>query len=412
MTGWAGGRYGAAMRSALWLRVGGSVRAYPLLADTVLAVALTLMTMLVGRQDPPAPWRPFDGPAYVLAALVTLPTFARRRAPVAVLLTCCTFWIWYVAEGYWLAVTTYGPILALYTVAATQPWPAVAGCALLSGSIGVYSGLVSGVFTPSLVAQSIVIPIAIWKIGHGAQQLTVRNAQLATAAAQLHRGQEERARLAVIDERVRIARELHDVVAHHMSVISIQAGLARYVLESDPPTARTALETTLQASGEALDEIRRLLALLRIEPETGGEPAEVYGPAPSLAYLPELFNRVRAAGVPVDVTVTGRPHPLSPGAELCVFRVIQESLTNVLKHATPAQATVRLHYGADSVTASVIDDGRPAASAEGPPDNCPNGLIGMRERAMLYGGTLTAGPREPSGFAVTLTLPTGTASSD
>jgi signal transduction histidine kinase len=167
-----------------------------------------------------------------------------------------------------------------------------------------------------------------------------------------------------------------------------------YVLRSDPDTAGTALDTVLQTSGEALDEMRRMLALLRVDPET-------YEPAPSLSRLPDLVDRVRAAGVPVEMRTIGTPPALSPGLELCAYRVIQESLTNVLKHARPATAAVWLDYGPRLFTAVIRDEG----VASGPPAATGHGLNGMRERATLYGGTLTAGPHEGGGFEVRLTLP-------
>jgi signal transduction histidine kinase len=185
-----------------------------------------------------------------------------------------------------------------------------------------------------------------------------------------------------------------------MSVISVQAGLARYVMGSDPDTASGALDTVLGTTAEALDEMRRMLALLRTD---DGEP---YHPAPGLDRLDDLVERVRGAGVPVDLVVTGDRRPLAPGVDLCAYRVVQECLTNVLKHAGPASATVTLKYEPDRLVARVEDDGcRPAAAQ--PEQAGGHGLIGMRERARLYGGTLAAGRRAEGGYAVVLTLPTG-----
>ncbi|GAB3944544.1 hypothetical protein GCM10027614_34910 [Micromonospora vulcania] len=237
-----------------------------------------------------------------------------------------------------------------------------------------------------------------WRRATGREQPTA-----ARVAQQLEYEQEQRARRAVVEERVRIARELHDVVAHHMSVISVQAGLARYVLATDPQTARTALGTVLETSGEALDELRRLLSLLRLNVDGAGEESGSYAPAPGLDQLDELVQRVRAAGVRVEVTTTGTPRSLPPGADLCAYRVIQESLTNVLKHAPLAAATVALHYARDLLTARIRDDGTPGAPRSGTAEG--HGLVGMRERAHLYGGTLTAGPQSTGGFEVVLTLP-------
>jgi signal transduction histidine kinase len=199
---------------------------------------------------------------------------------------------------------------------------------------------------------------------------------------------------------MRIARELHDVVAHHMSVIAVQAGLARYVLHADPGTAEAAIGTVLDTSAEALDEMRRMLSLLRVG--TGERRPAGYDPAPGLSDLPELFERVRAAGVPVRVAVTGEPRSLPPGLQLCAYRIVQESLTNVLKHAAQATATVTLEHRPGWFTATVRDDGaREPTTGE----RAGHGLIGMRERAMLYGGTLDAAPLAGGGFEVRLVLP-------
>jgi signal transduction histidine kinase len=196
---------------------------------------------------------------------------------------------------------------------------------------------------------------------------------------------------------MRIARELHDVVAHHLSVVSVQAGLAGYVFAADPDTARSAVDTIAGTSREAQEELRRLLLVLRSDTENGpvDEPSRI-----GLDRLDELVERVRAAGVPVDLEVSGEPWPLPSGPDQCAYRVIQESLTNVLKHAGPARATVSVEFGPAELTVHVTDNGHGAkGEAKG------HGLVGMRERARLYDGTLTAGPRQEGGFEVTLTLP-------
>ncbi|GIE53819.1 ATPase [Amorphoplanes nipponensis] len=387
------------MRTASWPRF---VRS-PLVVDTGLAVALTAVSILQGLDDDSGRWRPFDLTAAALSALATLPTVARRRAPVPVVLVCYTFWVWQVVLGYNPVVTTYGMLLAMYAVAASRPlWhtaAALAPGAVLWVVVGLaaHAGSLAG-----LVLQALAIPAAIWKVADSARHLDRTNRLLAEANEQLRRDREERARRAVADERVRIARELHDVVAHHMSVISVQAGLARYVLRTDPQTAEAALGTVLAADGEALDEMRRMLALLRAADDGPAEPP-AYAPAPGLLGLPDLIERVRTAGVPIRLDVTGRPRPLPPGIQLCVYRVVQEGLTNVLKHAAPATATVTLDYGPDRITATVRDDGaRREAPATGRPGQ---GLIGMRERAMLYGGTADAAPLPGGGFEVRLVLP-------
>jgi signal transduction histidine kinase len=372
--------------------------------DVVLAASITGVSLLLGHENPAGGWRHLDALGYALTCLISLSTVARRRAPVSVLLFYCVLWAVYIGAGYWPVVNSCGALLLLYTVAASRPPRVTAVSAALAAGVWLYAGLASPQHSiSSVVAQSVVFPAVIWKVGDGARQLADRGTQLAVSAERLRHEQEELARRAVVDERVRIAREMHDVVAHHMSVVSVQAGLARYVLESDPATARAALGTVLDTSGEALEEMRRLLAVLRIEPDRPEDAGQFYDPAPGLDRLGELVARVRAAGVQVEVQVTGAYRALAPGIDLCAYRVIQESLTNVLKHAGAASAKVRLHYGTDELTAEVTDDGLAQPVTSG--GSGGHGLIGMRERAKLYGGALTVGPRLDGGFQVRLSLP-------
>jgi signal transduction histidine kinase len=391
------------MRAAWWRRFLRLPAAHPLLTDVTLAAGLTVTSVLQGWADHTGQWRPYDVPAAVLTVLATAPTAFRRRAPVAAFLVCNGFWIASAAAGYPPANNSYGILLALYTIAALRPrWQMLACIVWDSGTWIVV--LTAGGVRPvvAVIAIGVVIPAVVWKVGDGARRL-------ALAADAL-------ARRAVLEERVRIAREMHDVIAHHMSVIAVQAGLAKYVLRSDPATADTALGTVLDSSAEALDEMRRMLGVLRAGPAvTDPVVAELAGfdPAPRLADLPELFGRVRAAGVPVQVAVTGTPRTLPPGLEVCAYRVVQESLTNVVKHGGRTTARVGLRYGTGELVVTIADDGRQLAPTGGPSEfirratkpATGKGLIGMRERSMLYGGTLEAAPRAGGGFEVRLTLP-------
>jgi signal transduction histidine kinase len=440
-----------------------------LLTDTVLAAGLAAAAAVAGAEYHPAPWPRFDAAAYVLSALVVLPLALRRRAPVAVLVASCAAYGGYLAAGYQPSLDFWGPAIALYGVAAHRPPRVAAVGAGLTAVVMFCSGLAAREVGVVLsVVQAVAVPGVVWAVGNGARLLADRNRRLTAVTAQLHREQEERARQAVTEERVRIARELHDVVAHHMSVISVQAGLAGYVFADDPPTARAALDTIAATSREALEELRRMLALLRVDPD-GDEDGEgdedctedgngdgdrdgggrggasgdgggygtveadgrggtgSYRPAPDLGDLAGLAERVTAAGVPVEVRTEGVVRPLPAGVGLCAYRVVQEALTNVLKYARPCRATVRVVYGRDTLAIEVADDGRgtgadaaegggsgkargsrtPAASRlpAGRAAGGGHGLIGMRERARILGGTLSAGPRPEGGFAVELTLP-------
>ncbi|GLY79537.1 sensor histidine kinase [Actinoallomurus iriomotensis] len=382
----------------------------PRAGDTVLAICLVLGFVAAGETWDPPGWRPFDTLAILLSAVAGLPLALRRRYPRTILLVSCAGYAGYIAAGYVPSITVWASLLAVYTVAATRPpRDLVLGMALTMAVI-LYGG--ASLPGPLAVIEALLVPACVCAVGTNARRLSERNVQLADLTARLRVEQEYRARQAVAEERVRIARELHDVVAHHMSVVSVQAGLARYTLASDPQTARGALDTALATSGEALTEMRRLLAVLRMARPDPGEHG--YGTAPGLSRLEELAGRVRSAGVPVEVTVTGTPRPLPSGHDQCAFRVIQEALTNVLRHAGQARASVTVAYEAERVVVHVVDDGRGAGERPAPHgmEEIPHGLLGMRERASIYDGQVIAGPRPEGGFEVVLTLPVPPASPD
>ncbi len=208
------------------------------------------------------------------------------------------------------------------------------------------------------------------------------------------RERDERARAAVAEERTRIARELHDVVAHAISVIVLQARGARHSLVDNPADARHAIDAIERTGSQALAEMRRLLAILRTD------EAATLAPQPSLNQLDALAGEVRAAGLPVEVRVEGEPRELSPGVDASAYRIAQEALTNALKHAGRARAVVTVRYGAQALELEVADDGVGATNGDG-----GHGLIGMRERSAVFGGTIEAGPRRGGGYVVHARLP-------
>jgi signal transduction histidine kinase len=378
----------------------------PLLVDLIAAGAVGAVSLVLVSGPQPPEMRPFDTLGLALTCAMVLLITARRRAPLGIFAGYATLWFGYVAAGYWPVVNSPGGMLAFYTVASSRSTRAAATAAMLFGAVWIYAGSRSGQTAMLIaIAQSIGWIGVIWRVGYTARQLTERNRQLALFTVELGREQEHRAQRAVIDERMRIARELHDVVAHHMSVVSVQAGLAKFVLERDPATARAALRTVLHTSGEALQEMRRMLSLLDTGTGEDDEPG-AFDPAPGLDRLDDLVERVRAAGVPVEVTVSGDRHPLAPGVDLCAYRVLQECLTNVIKHAPGAHTTVRLRYDPDRLTIQVGNGAIDVTSGAPHTDPGGHGLAGMRERARLYGGALTAGPRPQGGFEVVLVLPT------
>ncbi|MFD4870049.1 sensor histidine kinase [Streptomyces sp. NPDC058412] len=393
-----------------------------LVVDSLLALGYAGAGLLLGQEQPPVGWQPMDGLGAVLTVLVGLVLLARRIAPVGVFATSSALWILFIACGYWPVINSMPPLLGLYTVAATRHLRTSLVCAVVVSGTWVYAGLgnADNSSMPTVFAQAVLFPAVVFVVGRGSGRLAERNRQFAELTCQLRRQQEENARQALTEERVRIARELHDVVAHHMSVISLQAGMASYVFPTNPAVSRQALDTIARTSREALEEMRRMLVVLRVgqegPPEGRAHPADAdayaaepedggaYAPAPGLDLLDRLLERVRGAGVRATMEIVGSPTPLPQGMALCVFRVIQEALTNVLKHAGPTSADVIIRYESRAIVVSVTDEGSDNSS----PDTVitpGHGLIGMSERAKIYGGTVTAGPRPLGGFEVRLVLP-------
>ncbi|GGQ22329.1 sensor histidine kinase [Streptosporangium pseudovulgare] len=375
-------------------------------ADGVLALALVAGTW-GWEVFEPGRGRPTDVLSLTLTALVNAPLAMRRREPFTLLVVSVSASLVYHALGYHPGLNGIGPLLALYSVAVRCAWQATAaGTVLVVTEWTHASNLQPGAALWSALGQALIV--AAWAVitGSVVRLLGERGRQLAALAVRLAEEQEVTAQRAVTHERVRIARELHDVVAHHMSVISIQAGLGRYVALSDPATAHAALGVIADTSHEALTEMRRLLSILRIEAhedDEGGHPA-----MPGLGQLDILVERMRTAGQTIQVDVEGRPRTVPPGLDLCAYRIVQESLTNVLKHAGPAQVRIRLTYTRDALTLHITDDGgnpgAPAASSAGP--GCGgDGLIGMTERVRLYQGTIIAHPLAQGGFEVLVMFP-------
>ncbi|WP_330290907.1 sensor histidine kinase [Streptomyces sp. NBC_00576] len=383
-------------------------RAFPQVADLVYAVVSVWIssTMLHNWPDPHGYWRHADVWAYVLIALVYLPLAARRRAPLTVLIGTAACVLCYFTLAYYHVVVVSGLGLALYTVAARCPRRVAAKCAAASLLVLLWGARLAEPGNGPFSAAFVTVMVAVtWVTGDRSRRLAERGERLAVLTEQLRLEQEEKAQRAVMAERMKIARELHDVIAHHVSVISVQTGLAGYVFTSDPKTAREALKIIAGSAREAMAEMRRMLVVLRegterAQEEEGGD----HTAAPGLGRLDQLARRVEAAGVSVDVRITGASFALPPGVDLCVFRVIQEALTNVMKHAPAANASVAVHYDEAAVRVRVADDGQaiPVATTAGP---AGHGLIGMRERAGVYGGTVTAGPGPQGGFEVELTVP-------
>jgi signal transduction histidine kinase len=270
----------------------------------------------------------------------------------------------------------------------------------LAGAAIGYAALAAVVFRQTVtvndVAFMLIFATAAWVLGRAIGEWGRRAADLEERADQLERAQAE----AVAHERATIARELHDVIAHSVSVMTVQAGAARLLLDEDLPRARESLVAVEETGRQALGEMRRLLGILR-----ANEHETRLAPQPGIADLDALVEQVRAAGLPVEVVVDGEPKPLPPGVDLAAYRVVQEALTNALKHAGAARAQVAIRYRTNALEIAVTNSGTARANGRGD----GHGLIGMRERVALYGGELDAGPRAGGGYAVRASLPLDTA---
>lgn len=376
--------------------------------DILLAAAIAASAAVTGHEYHPAGWAAFDGRAYLLSCLVALPLVWRRAAPMAALAATCAAYSLYLALGYQPTVNWWAPMIALVSLTARRSLRASAVGAVLTCGAVLHSGLAGHLSWAMAAGQALLISLVAVFLGRTQRLLAERNRELRRLTEQLEREQQERARRAVVDERIRIARELHDVVAHHMSVITVQAGLAGYVFSSEPDTARAALDNIAGAGREALTDLRRLLSVLRVDVDEDDVPDPQEAEVSALGRLDDLAARVRATGVDVTIRTEGEPVSLPPGLEMCAFRVVQEALTNVVKHAGRSRAEITVGHFPDQLLITVRDDGGtadPVASSQG----SGQGLIGMRERAKAYGGTLFAGARREGGFEVRLTLPTSDA---
>jgi signal transduction histidine kinase len=253
----------------------------------------------------------------------------------------------------------------------------------------------------SIAALFVSWAVGALLLGGSVRGRQAERAALEERARHLAETREEEARLRVAEERVRIARDLHDSVAHSLTGISVEAGVGAHVLDERPEDARAALLAIKHASGDALAELRATLSMLR----SGEAPPRE--PAAGLDRLPSLVESSRAAGLPVDVVIEGDARPLPQAVDTAAFRIVQESLTNVIRHAGPARATVAVRHRDDGVEIEVTDDGRGAVDGNGAADGGGggHGLAGMRERVALLGGALYAGTRRSGGYRVRARLP-------
>jgi signal transduction histidine kinase len=336
----------------------------------------------------------------IAGLLLTLPLAWRRRAPLTVVLIFVGTAVVEEILGGGLfagnpplfASLITGAVVFYSLGAHAEDWDAGAGAAI--GVAGLWTTVIlSGdVDLQSFLFSAGLVVATPWLAGR-----TTRSRRLRVAA--LEREQEQRTRLAVSDERARIARELHDVVAHSVGVMVVQAGGARHVLERDPDRAREALDSIEQTGRTALTEMRRSLGVLRRE----GEEAALE-PQPGMNDLGALLDQAREGGLTVEVVVEGEPRPLPQGVDLSAYRIVQEALTNTIKHAGQVRARISVRYGERELELEVSDDG-PGPSANGAERGSGHGLVGMRERVASYGGELRAGQGSEGGFVVRARIP-------
>jgi signal transduction histidine kinase len=338
-----------------------------------------------------------------LGVVAVVPLAWRRQAPLLVwaISGCATFAALAVHGS--PGPLALGPLIALYTVATISPRRVslAAGVVTLVGvTIGVAVGQRHGLGWRSFVFPAVTVA-ACWLVG---DNLRVRRAYIAELEAKARRADADREAAtarAASEERARIARELHDVVVHHVSVIAVQAGAARMRSEHDPGLSdyTQVLAAVESAARQALGELRQLLGILRHD----GEPAALT-PLPGLDQLDQLLDDVRQTGLPVSLRVVGDPYHLPPAVELSAYRIVQEALTNALKHGGAMPTTVLLRYGAEDLDIEVTDEGPTPAMAD-PAGTVGQGLVGMRERVSMFGGDFTAGPRPEGGFRVRARIP-------
>jgi signal transduction histidine kinase len=358
-----------------------------------LAALFVVATYFASRHDP-ASHRPFDAWGAALLVVAGGALFFRRRYPVAVLLTVFGATLVYFALGY-----TDGPIWLALVVAYLAA--ILAGHRLVTAIVAVVGYAIfpwldyvlRDAPAPSFAALAGLAAWLLVLFGVG-EWLRIRRERAHEAV----RMQEGEARRRASEERLRIAQELHDALGHHLSLINVQAGVALHVNEELPGEIRGALAAIKEASKEGLTELRSVLEILRQEGERAPR-----SPMSTLDRVEDLVGQARAAGLEVALSIEGRSRPLPFGVDVAAFRIVQEALTNVARHAGHAAATVRIEYRDDDVVVEVEDEGRGAVAAD--TNGGGKGVLGMRERAAALGGDLDAGPRPEGGFRVRARLP-------
>jgi signal transduction histidine kinase len=346
--------------------------------------------------------------AGILAFGMLVPLIWRRTHPELVFFTVSSVAVLQWLTGTELMSGNVGLLVALYAISVYGE-VRYSRIALGIGGLGVLMAM-ARYYSSSDWRQQVTIMVAlgalvfgVWALGERRRTRGLYVAQLEERAAQLERDRDREAKLAVSNERTRIAREIHDVVAHGLSIMIVQADGGLYAADASPEQAKKALATIGDTGRASLTEMRKMLGLLKQDEQRELDPNQPR-PQPGVSSLPELIDNVRDAGLTVDYQVTGERRDLPALLGLTAYRIVQEGLTNTLKHAGPgARTSVRLDFGREMLTVVVTDDGRGAGVAPSPDPG--HGLVGMRQRASISGGTVTAGPKAGGGYEVIARLP-------
>ncbi|HEY7467025.1 MAG TPA: sensor histidine kinase [Dehalococcoidia bacterium] len=374
--------------------------------DFTLALAFTIAALWtvaerVGKEDV---FLDDDFFGVALLLLQTLPIAARRVAPLAALTISVLAISLHIALGYeGVPAGTFAALVILYSAASVADLrKALLAGAVTSAGLVIYFTTDRGDPTVTQAVTTSATYAATWGVGVYIRSRRQYTSIVEDRARLLEREREIRSREAVAEERTRIARELHDMVGHALSLIVIQSGGAQRVLESKPELVRDSLASIEATGRQALADMERMLGMLSTTETTD----ETLSPQPGLGDVEVLAARVSEAGLPVEVTVEGTPVPLPTSVDLSAYRIIQEALTNALKHAGPARVGVSIRYGTGSLELVIVDDGRGTGGDEvGNHHGGGRGLIGMKERVALFGGELDAGARPEGGFRVHARLP-------
>ncbi|WP_093612196.1 sensor histidine kinase [Streptomyces indicus] len=388
------------------------LRRHPTGVDSFWAVVLFGVTALGLATEAGQQGRDPDAITVLLALVQCVVIALRRRAPEKMLLLSAAGGLFQLITDTDVMISNFAMLVIIYTVATRDvTWARrfALGGAVVASPLAQMRWQEQQASTAGkiFIAGMLIVPFLLaWVLGDSLRTRRAYFAQLEERAARLEQEREAQAKVAVAAERARIARELHDVVAHNVSVMVVQADGAAYVMDQAPDQAKKALETISGTGRQALAEMRRLLGVLRTgEPAEGGE----YVPQPDVEQIDDLVSQCREAGLTVDFKIEGTPRPLPSGVELTAYRIVQEALTNTRKHGGPhAGASVRIVYFDDGLGLLVEDDGKGAPHElyeDGGADGRGHGLIGMRERVGMVGGTLDAGPRPGGGFRISALLP-------